>query len=516
MFSYFLGEVVWFHELLSLALIKLFAFLIAFLIHICSASSTSNSSSLDKYKNFSSWYDYIIEAADIIDKRYPVKGMLVWKPYGFKALKLTMSILEEIFSEYGYEEAYFPMLVPEEVFSKEKDFLEGFSGETFVVERTIRKPLARKFLLRPTSETVMYYMFNLWIKSFRDLPLRLYQTVNVFRYETEHTRPILRVREIIRFNEAHTAHATAEDAEREIFRAIEIYSKFFDQLLIPYIILRTPKWDTFAGAVYNYDFYALMPDKRVIELGSVINLGQKFAKVFDIKYQKQDGTFEYVHQTCFGVSERLVGVIISIHGDNRGIIFPTHIAPIQIVIVPILYKGHEQKVLNKCEKVYKLLRDNKFRVTLDTSDKTPGEKYYYWELKGVPIRIEIGPKDIEENKITIVRRDTLDRIKVDENKLLENLNTLMRDINENLKEKASRWLFSNIYEAKSVDEAIKIYSEKSGIVKLPWCYRDECGLKMEEQTNLSALGFNLKEKADGTCAICGQQAKTYLYLGKKY
>lgn len=478
--------------------------------------SSVEESQLKKYEKFSEWYDHVIEAADIIDKRYPLKGMLVWKPYGYKALKLTMTILEELLEEYGHYEAYFPMLVPEDIFAKEKDFLTGFSGETFVVERTLRKRLAKKLLLRPTSETVMYYMFSLWVKSYKDLPLKFFQTVNIFRYETEHTRPILRVREIIKFNESHTVHATPEDAERQIFEAIEVYSKFFDSLCLSYFILRTPKWDTFAGAEYNYDFYGIMPDRRAIELGSVINLGQKFARAFDIKFQKPDGSFEYAYQTCYGVSERVVGVLISVHGDDRGIIFPTNIAPIQIIVIPIPYKGYEEQVFKKCRDIYKVLKEKKYRVRIDEAEKTPGEKYYYWELRGVPIRIEIGPKDIENGTVTIFRRDTLERYVVKEEEMISKIEELMKDINETLRKRAWEWLKQNIHEASSIDEANRIYEEKRGVIKLPWCGADECGLKIEELTGLEGLGHDPEEKCDGKCVICGKEAKWYFYIGKKY
>jgi len=423
----------------------------------------------DKYKNFSEWYEKVTEEAEIIDKRYPVKGMLVWKPYGFKALKLTIGILERLLEEYGHQEAYFPMLVPEEIFAKEKDFLEGFSGETFVVERTISKKLARKFLLRPTSETVMYYMFSLWITSYKDLPIKLYQTVNVFRYETEQTHPILRVREIIRFNEAHTVHATPEDAERQIMEGLEIYSKFFDELLIPYIILKTPPWDTFSGAEYNFDFFALMPDKKAIELGSVINLGQKFAKAFEIKFQDSDGKWKYVYQTCYGVSERVVGVLISIHGDNRGIIFPPNVAPIQIVIVPIPGEEMLDKILEKCRKIFERLKKSGFRVHLDgRREITPGRKYYWWEFLGVPLRIEIGVKEVEEGRVTIARRDLFKRVVVSDEELEETIRRLFREISEELYRRAKKWLESNILTASNIEEGLKLYKKNGGgILRFP-------------------------------------------------
>ena len=472
----------------------------------------------DKNKNFSEWYERVTEEAEIIDKRYPVKGMLVWKPYGYKALKLTIGILEELLEEYGHQEAYFPMLVPEEVFAKEKDFLEGFSGETFVVERTISKKLTRRFLLRPTSETVMYYMFNLWITSYRDLPIKLYQTVNVFRYETEQTHPILRVREIIRFNEAHTVHATPEDAHRQVMEGIEIYSKFFDELRIPYLILKTPPWDTFAGAEYNFDFFALMPDKKAIELGSVINLGQKFAKAFDIKFQDKDGEWKYVYQTCYGVSERVVGVLIAVHGDNRGIIFPPKVAPIQIVIVPIPGEEIMEKILEKCRHIHDTLKDAGFRVHLDDRDDvTPGRKYYWWEFLGVPLRIEIGVREVEEGKVTIARRDLFKRVTVKDGELIDVVRKLFSEIADELYRRAKDWLSSNIFPAGSIEEGLRIYrSRGGGILKFPWCGDDTCGLRIEEETGLSSLGHNPWEEAGGKCVVCGKDAKHYFYVGKKY
>ncbi len=471
----------------------------------------------DKYKNFSEWYEKVTEEAEIIDKRYPVKGMLVWKPYGFKALKLTIGILERLLEEYGHQEAYFPMLVPEEVFEKERDFLEGFSGETFVVERTISKRLTRRFLLRPTSETVMYYMFSLWVTSYRDLPIKIYQTVNVFRYETEQTHPILRVREIIRFNEAHTVHRTLEEADKQVMEGIEIYSRFFDELLIPYVILKTPPWDTFAGAEYNFDFFTLMPDKKAIELGSVINLGQKFAKAFDIKFQDRDGKWKYVYQTCYGVSERVVGVMISVHGDNRGIIFPPKVAPIQIVIIPIPGEEILDKILEKCREIMDRLKKAGYRVHLDDrEDLTPGKKYYWWEFLGVPLRIEIGGREVMEKKITIARRDIFKRVTIQDDMLEETIEKLFSEISEELRRRAKEWFESNIFTATTIEEAISKYNENGGIIKLPWCGSDDCGLRIEEETGLSGLGHNPREKAEGQCVVCGSEAKYYFYIGRKY
>jgi prolyl-tRNA synthetase len=244
---------------------------------------------MDKYEDFAKWYHSILKYAQIVDIRYPLKGMNVWMPYGLKALRNTQRIIIDLLEKSGHQEAYFPTMIPETIFAKEKDFLKGFGGETFVVEGTMTKKFTEKLLVRPTSETVMYYMWSIWIKGRKDLPLKMYQTVNVFRYETKMTHPILRVREIMSFIEAHTAHPTLEEAEKQVRDAITIYKEFFDRLLIPYFIVKTPPWDTFAGAEYNYDFITVMPDGKGLELGSVINLGQKFARAFDIKFMDSDG-----------------------------------------------------------------------------------------------------------------------------------------------------------------------------------------------------------------------------------
>ncbi|MEM4662068.1 MAG: aminoacyl--tRNA ligase-related protein, partial [Desulfurococcaceae archaeon] len=299
---------------------------------------------IDKYEKFDEWYHAVLREADIVDIRYPVKGMIVWRPYGLKALRFTQRILIELLEKTGHQEAYFPALIPESIFAKEKDFLEGFGGESFSVEGTGTKKFSERFFIRPTSETVMYYMWSLWIRGRKDLPLKMYQAVNIFRYETKMTHPILRVREIMGFIEAHTAHATMEEAEKQIGEATSIYKEFFDRLLLPYFIVKTPPWDTFAGAEYNYDFITVMPDGKGLELGSVINLGQRFAKAFDIKFMDTDGSTKYVYQTCYGVSERVLGAVIAVHGDSVGLFFPPEIAPIQVVIVPIA-KPDDNEVL---------------------------------------------------------------------------------------------------------------------------------------------------------------------------
>ncbi len=463
-----------------------------------------------KKKNFSKWYLEVVKKAEIVDTRYPLQGAHVWMPYGFKALKLMFKIVEEELDNYGHEETYFPTLIPGSIFSKEKNFLRGFKGECFKITKAGEKKLEEELILRPTSETVMYEIFHLWIRSWRDLPLKIYQTVNIFRYETKMTKPLLRVREIVKFKEAHTVHKTAEEADKQVEEGIKIYKNFYDKLCLPYIILKTPKWDTFAGAEYNYDFFIIMPDKNVLELASVINLGQKFAKSFDIKFEDQDGRKKYPYQTCYGISERSLGALISMFGDDSGLILPMSIAPIQIIIIPI---GNEKKVMDKCKELEKILK-HKFRVKIDDSAKRPGFKFNYWELKGVPIRIEIGLKELKEKKLTIFRRDKNEKEKISNKNLIKYIHSLEKDINKNLSRIGKQWMKENIYSTNTLKDAKNTYKKNRGIIKVPWCNNEKCAKKIEDTLAVSSLGTNPGEKCEEKCVACGKKSKTYLYLGK--
>ena len=312
------------------------------------------------------------------------------------------------------------------------------------------------------------------------------------------------------FKEAHTAHATREEADDQIKEGIEIYKEFFDALFIPYIILQTPSWDTFSGAEYNYDFFALMPDKRAIELGSGINLGDKFAKAYDITYQDKEGKHHHVYQTCYGISERTLGVALSIHGDDSGLIFPSSLAPIQVIIVPIIMKGKGQLVLNYGKNLFERLKKSKIRCKIDDSDKKPGDKYYFWEMKGVPVRIEIGPREAENERATLVKRTDKSKTIVDKKDLIDTVNILLNEIDGVIYSKANEFLKANIFVHD--DKA-----EQQGIIKVPWCEIDSCGLKIEEDFRVEALGYDPEEKLkDVKCLICGKTAKSYLYVGKKY
>lgn len=440
---------------------------------------------IDKYSDFDEWYHAILREADIVDIRYPVKGMIVWRPYGLKALRLTQRVLIDLLEKTGHQEAYFPTLIHESVFAKEQDFLKGFGGESFVVEGTGTKRFNERFYLRPTSETVMYYMWSIWIKGRKDLPLKMYQVVNVFRYETKMTHPILRVREIMGFIEAHTAHASQSEAEEQIKEAVSIYKEYFDSLLLPYFIVKTPPWDTFAGAEYNYDFISVMPDGKGLELGSVINLGQRFSKAFDIKFMDSDGETKYVYQTCYGVSERVLGAVIGIHGDEIGLFLPPLIAPVQVVIVPIA-KPDEKEVFDYALRVKKILDERGIRVYLDDDpEHNPGWKYYYWEMKGVPTRIEIGPREVRTETVTIARRDHAPKVTVKLDELMRALSEAWDGVNSYLRSRALDHLKKL---TKLVTDCNKLDEKPKGLIIAPWDGTREGADELESIFEKNVLG----------------------------
>src|SRR5512136_1184915 len=365
--------------------------------------SKAKDSKLPSKESFSEWYHELLMTAEIVDNRYPVKGMCVWFPFGFALKKNVYAIIRELLDP-DHQESQFPLLIPEGEFMKEAQHIKGFEDEVYWVTCGGTAPLEVKLALRPTSETAIYPMFKLWIRSHADLPLRIYQIVNTFRYETKHTRPLIRLREITSFKEAHTAHATWEEAAMQVEVAIQRYSEFYRRLAIPFLVSRRPAWDKFPGADYTMAIDVIMPDGRTLQVGTAHHLGSTFAKTYEITYEAEDGSQKLVSQTCYGISERCIAALISVHGDDKGLVLPWGVAPVQIVIVPILL-GDKEKVLEVCKDLEQKLREAGLRVQLDTSDERPGAKFYTWEMKGVPIRLEVGPRDIEKGVVTLVRRD---------------------------------------------------------------------------------------------------------------
>lgn len=467
-------------------------------------------------KNFSEWFSEMLERAEIIDSRYPVKGLYVWLPYGFRIRNNVVSILRWLLDESGHSEMLFPILIPEDLFRKEAEHIRGFEGQVYWVTHGGMEPLDVRLALRPTSETAMYPMFSLWIKSHADLPLKVYQVVSVFRYETKMTKPLIRVREVTTFKEAHTAHASWDDAERQVFEAVGIYKRFFDLLGIPAVVSRRPKWDTFAGAVYSIAFDTLAPDGKTLQIGTIHNLGQNFSKVYDVKYEKPDGSHEYVYQTCYGISERAIAAVLMVHGDDVGFCLPPLVAPIQIVIVPVIFKEKAEEVMQTVQRIFEILKSAGFRVHLDDRDMRPGNKYYYWERRGIPLRVEIGPMEVEKSEVMLVRRDTGQRYAVKIENMVNEVNRILEEISESLRVRAAKFFESRIYRAESIRKASQILAERGGIVKLSWCGSEECGVSIEEETGGRVLGEPLGEMEIGKCVYCGRDSEKVIYLAKTY
>ncbi len=464
----------------------------------------------------------MIAEAELYDIRYPVKGCYIWMPYGMKLRRNVEAIIRRLLEEDGHQEVQFPTFIPEEFIRKESEHIKKFEEEIFWVVKGGKRELETRLALRPTSETAIMPVVKLWIKDYTDLPLKLYQIVSVFRAETKATHPLIRLREVTMFKEAHTVHATREDAEAQVRKAVEIYKRFFDELGIPYMINKRPEWDKFPGAVYTIAFDTIMPDGKALQIGTVHYLGQNFAKVFDVKYLTPEGKTEYAHTTSYGISERVIATILAYHSDDRGLILPPNIAPIKIVVIPIYYSDEQkEKVMKYIDEVKKLLEDAGYKLEVDVREKkTPGWKFYYWEMKGVPIRLEIGPRDAEARKVVVVRRDTLKKESVELEKLIEKVKELERDILKNLRERAWNWMKSRIKRCSTLEEAAKAI-EEGNVVEVPVCGSEKCEMALAEKLDADVLGEPLDDISKGVesgekCVVCGREAKVVLRVAKRY
>ncbi|MEM1644344.1 MAG: proline--tRNA ligase [Ignisphaera sp.] len=483
----------------------------------------------NRYENFSEWFDWIITSAEIYDYgRYPLKGMGIWLPYGFKIRYHVVELIRKLLDSANHEEILMPILIPETIFRKESEHVRGFEGEVLWVTHGGKEELDVKLVLRPTSETSISFMESFWIKSYRQLPKKYYQIVSIFRYETKMTKPMIRVREVTTFKEAHTVHEDFEDAERQVLEAIDIYRKFFDSIGIPYIISRRPQWDKFAGAIYTIAFDTLYPDGKTVQIGTVHNLGQTFTTVFDVKIQKKDESIDYAWQTSYGISERVIASIIALHSDDKGLVLPPIVAPYQVVVVPIQHPEQDKylKVLDYSRNVTNMIINKGFRVYVDERDYLkPSEKYYEWELKGVPIRIEIGYREYLNNSVTIFRRDMLIKKTVPLNSLIEEIDRNLSEIQKNLAEKAWKLFKDNIKITNDFNEALDLV-RKGCIVLAPWCGYENCvRSKLEGIEGVDSLGellpaslnmLGLQQPTNMNCCFCGIDAIKYMVLAKRY
>jgi prolyl-tRNA synthetase len=468
--------------------------------------------------NFTEWFDNVLLEAKIADDRYPVKGFTVYTGWGFSIAKRIINLLEEELDKKEHEPMQFPVVIPEDSFQKEADHIEGFGNEVFWITKAGDNQLERKLLLRPTSETAIYPMFKLWIRSHQDLPLLMHQTCNVYRYETKATRPLYRGREFL-WNEAHTAHIDFNDSERQVKDAIEAYRNVYDGLGISYLMLKRPDFDKFAGAVYSVAFDTWNPDGKVNQIGTVHQLGENFAKAFDLKYEDETGEQKYCSNTCYGMGfGRTLAATISHHGDEHGLILPPLVAPKQVVIVPILFKGKEESTINYCKQIHSLLNDAGIRVVLDDNERTrPGEKFYKWEMFGVPLRIEIGPREVDKKTVTLVRRDTFKKMQVEYQFLQTYIKDLFVEIFKTLKEKSWKKLENEIRDAYTIDELEK-YMDQRKIVRVNWCGEPECASIIKDQVagEIRGTKWDMPEHSTEKCITCKEDGKYVAYVSRTY
>ena len=425
-----------------------------------------------------------------------------------------MNIIKKLLDK-DHEEVLFPMLVPETELAKEGIHVKGFEDEVYWVTKGGQTELNEKLALRPTSETAIYPMYSLWIRTHIDLPIKFYQIVNTFRYETKHTRPLIRVREITTFKEAHTAHATKEESDEQIQEFIAIYKEFFDDLGIPYLISQRPEWDKFPGADYTMAFDVIMPNGKTLQVGTIHNLGQTFAKTFDITFEDKDGKHKLVYQTCAGVSDRVIASVIGIHGDDKGLRLPPKVSPNQVTIIPILFKKGKEEVLAKCGEIKEQLEAKGLRVQLDDRDIRPGKKFNDWELKGTPIKLELGPRDLENNITVAMRRDEEEKVELAlDDSLADNVIGLLDESQDNLSKIAWSFQGEHIKYTEDIDEISELV-EAGNVVQFKWCGDESIGKEIEEKTGYDILGIQ-DEVSEGKCIASDNDAKYMALIAKTY
>ena len=464
-------------------------------------------------EDFAKWYTDIVKKADLIDYS-SVKGCMIIRPYGYAIWENIQRLLDTRFKETGHENVYMPMFIPESLLQKEKEHVEGFAPEVAWVTMGGSERLTERLCVRPTSETLFCEHYKNIIRSYRDLPKLYNQWCSVVRWEKT-TRPFLRSREFL-WQEGHTMHATAEDAEAETLRMLNVYGDFFEKDLgMP--VLRGQKTDKekFAGAKATYTVEALMHDGKALQGGTSHNFGDGFCRAFDIQYLDKDNTLKYCHQTSWGVSTRIIGGIIMTHGDDRGLVLPPAVAPIQVIIVPV--QQHKEGVLDAAEALRARLA-TVCRVKVDDSDNSPGWKFAEHEMRGIPVRIEIGPRDIESKSCVLVRRDNLEKQFVSQENIEETVKEQLALVTTSLYEKALANRAARTFTATSYDALCKLAEEKNGYIRAMWCGDLDCELKIKEDADLSSrcIPFGDTEKVSEVCVCCGRPAKKLVYWGKAY
>ena len=464
-------------------------------------------------EDFAKWYTDIVLKAELADYT-DTKGCIAIKPYGYAIWENIQKYADEKFKKVGVKNVYFPVLIPESLLAKEEEHIEGFAPEVAWVTIGGEQQLDEKLCIRPTSETMFSTLYSKWLKSWRDLPFVYNQWCNVLRWEKE-TRPFLRSREFL-WQEGHTIHETEEEARKRTLQMLDIYADVIENLLaIPVLKGRKTQKEKFAGAEQTYTVETLMHDGRAIQAGTSHYFGQNFTKPFDIKFQTREGNEEYAYQTSWGISTRLIGAVIMAHGDNRGLKLPPKIAPIQAVIVPVAM--HKDGVSKKAEELYQLLNQN-YRIELDIRDNyTPGYKFNDWEMRGVPVRIELGPRDIENNVCVLVRRDTTEKITISLDEVNTKLEEVLEAMQKNMYEECKKIKEKRTNIASNMEEFIKYIDENQGYVKTMWCGSEECENKIKELTGAHSRCIPFEQENLGdTCVCCGKKAHHMVVWGRQY
>ena len=464
-------------------------------------------------EDFAQWYTDVVKKAELIDYSN-VKGCMVIKPAGYAIWENIQRELDRRFKETGVENVYMPMFIPESLLQKEKDHVEGFAPEVAWVTHGGLNPLQERMCVRPTSETLFCDFYKGDIQSYRDLPKVYNQWCSVVRWEKE-TRPFLRSREFL-WQEGHTAHATEEEAVERTEQMLDVYADFCKEVLsIPVVKGRKTEKEKFAGAVATYTIEALMHDGKALQSGTSHNFGTGFAEAFGIQYTDKENKLQYVHQTSWGLSTRIIGAIIMVHGDDSGLVLPPAIAPTQVMVIPIQQK--KEGVLDKAYELKETLIRSGFRTKVDDSDKSPGFKFSEQEMRGIPVRVEIGPRDIENGKCLICRRDNGEKIEVALDELSDTIAKLLVQIQQDMYDRAKKHLEEHTYEATTKEEFEKIFAERSGFVKAMWCGETECEEKIKEDMAVTSRCMPFEQKClSDKCVYCNKPAKKMIYWGRAY
>ena len=463
-------------------------------------------------EDFSKWYTDVILQSELCDYA-PVRGCMVIRPYGYAIWERIQQEMDARFKATGHQNVYMPMLIPESLLLKEAEHVEGFAPEVAWVTQGGTEKLEERLAIRPTSETIFCSMYSKWVGSYRDLPMKYNQWCSVMRWEKS-TRPFLRTSEFL-WQEGHTIHETADEAQQETMQMLDVYREVAEtELALPVLCGQKSEKEKFAGARATYSMEAMMQDGKALQAGTSHNFGTNFAEAYNIQYLSREGKLEYVYETSWGVSTRLIGAIIMTHGDERGLRLPPHIAPIQVVIVPVA--AHKEGVLDKCREIYQQLKAEGLRVKLDDRDTlSPGYKFNDWELKGVPVRLEIGPRDIENGVATAFRRDTCEKAPLALDSLAAELPKLLESIQQGLFDQAAKFRDERITDVHNMEELTAVV--ENGFARAMWCGDRECEDKIKELTNASSRNMPFDQTPIGdTCVCCGKPAKKLIYFAKAY